>query len=249
MLVLVLFIGVAHSNARTTNRPRQHRLPIESNSIQPQQQLHNMNNYGGTSKALKRVFLSNRTVTCNDGSQAGFYLRKSQGSRRWVVFFEGGWHCYDTKSCRARWLNSRQLMTSAQWPDTRNVGGILSPSPVENPYWHNANHVYVPYCSSDSWSGTRTEPETRDGLRFMGSLIVRQVIADLIPLGLGHPQGTDLLMAGSSAGGLGVMLNLDKVREFLQVNKSKFLFLKCLFVLKTKQNKVLSFTHLIVSIL
>ncbi|XP_065086521.1 palmitoleoyl-protein carboxylesterase NOTUM [Ochlerotatus camptorhynchus] len=170
-------------------------------------------------KELKRVFLSNRTVTCNDGSQAGFYLRKSPGSRRWVVFFEGGWHCYDHKSCRARWLKLRHLMTSAQWPETRDVGGLLSPVPSENPYWYNANHVFVPYCSSDSWSGTKVKPETRDGLRFMGSLIVRQVIADLIPLGLGHSQGADLLMAGSSAGGLGVMLNLDKVRSFLQNEK------------------------------
>nr|XP_029716751.1 palmitoleoyl-protein carboxylesterase NOTUM-like [Aedes albopictus] len=167
-------------------------------------------------KELKRVFLSNRTVTCNDGSQAGFYLRKSPGSRRWVVFFEGGWHCYDHKSCRARWLKLRHLMTSAQWPETRDVGGLLSPLPSENPYWYNANHVFVPYCSSDSWSGTKVKPDTRDGLRFMGSLIVRQVMADLIPLGLGHSQGADLLMAGSSAGGLGVMLNLDKVRSFLQ---------------------------------
>ncbi|XP_058066281.1 palmitoleoyl-protein carboxylesterase NOTUM [Anopheles bellator] len=165
---------------------------------------------------LKRVFLSNRTVTCNDGSQAGFYLRKSPGSRRWVVFFEGGWHCFDHKSCRTRWLKQRHLMTSVQWPETRDVGGLLSARPSENPYWYNANHVFVPYCSSDSWSGTKVRPDTRDGLRFMGSLIVRQVMSDLIPLGLGHSQGADLLMAGSSAGGLGVMLNLDKVRTLLQ---------------------------------
>lgn len=99
------------------------------------------------------------------------------------------------------------------------VGGILSPLPDENPYWYNANHVFVPYCSSDSWSGTRIKPESRDSLRFMGQLIVKQVIADLIPLGLGHSQGADLLMAGSSAGGLGVMLNLDKIKTFLQEEK------------------------------
>lgn len=75
---------------------------------------------GSHSPLLKRVFLSNRTVTCNDGSQAGFYLRKSPGSRRWVVFFEGGWHCYDLKSCRTRWHKQRHLMTSVQWPETRD---------------------------------------------------------------------------------------------------------------------------------
>ncbi|EDS28214.1 notum [Culex quinquefasciatus] len=227
------------------NRPRMGNISIESNSIQrlvgseseplaatalpaAPAGVNNGNNQqppvvtasaGSVQKELKRVFLSNRTVTCNDGSQAGFYLRKSPGSRRWVVFFEGGWHCYDHKSCRARWLKLRHLMTSAQWPETRDVGGLLSPLPQENPYWYNANHVFVPYCSSDSWSGTKIKPDTRDGLRFMGSLIVRQVVADLIPLGLGHSQGADLLMAGSSAGGLGVMLNLDKVRSFLQYEK------------------------------
>ncbi|CAO1358756.1 unnamed protein product [Diamesa serratosioi] len=187
---------------------------IESNSIQ---RIVVNNGKSHSSTKLKRVYFQRETnVTCNDGSQAGFYLRKSPGSRRWVVFLEGGWHCYDHKSCRSRWLKMRHLMTSTQWPETRDVGGILSPSASENPFWHNANHVFVPYCSSDSWSGTRAKPEPKDSLRFMGSLIVRQVMADLIPLGLGHSSGADLLMAGSSAGGLGVMLNLDKVKTFLQ---------------------------------
>lgn len=56
----------------------------------------------------------------------------------------------------------------------------------------------------------------------MGSLIVRQVISDLIPLGLGNSQGTDLLMAGSSAGGLGVMLNLDKVKKMLHEERGNY---------------------------
>lgn len=99
------------------------------------------------------------------------------------------------------------------------VGGILSPVVGDNPYWHDANHVLVPYCSSDSWSGTKTRRDDKDGWLFMGSLIVRQVISDLIPLGLGRSHGGELLLAGSSAGGLGVMLNLDKVKRFLRREK------------------------------
>lgn len=113
-------------------------------------------------------------------------------------------------------------MTSAQWPEFREAGGILSNDADENPHWHDANHVLVPYCSSDSWSGRKVVPGSRDGWAFMGSLIVRQVFADLIPLGLnngGH--SSELLMAGSSAGGLGVILNLDKVRQFLQHEQSE----------------------------
>lgn len=164
-------------------------------------------------RGLKKVLLSNRNVTCNDGSQAGFYLRKSPTSKRWVVFLEGGFHCYDIKSCRARWLKSRNLMTSGGWPEIRDLGGILSPQSAENPYWYNANHVLVPYCSSDSWSGTNVN--SINGFRFMGSLIVQQVIADLIPLGLGQQTDSELLLVGSSAGAVGVMLNLDKVNSYL----------------------------------
>lgn len=96
---------------------------IESNSIQ---------RYNGTTptlartaNSLKRVFLSNRSITCNDGSQAGFYLRKPLvKSKRWVVFLEGGWHCYDMESCKTRWTKYRNLMTSAKWPETREDGKL-----------------------------------------------------------------------------------------------------------------------------
>ena len=91
---------------------------IESNSIQRHYE-NIYNGFSNDSKSLKRVFLSNRTVTCNDGSQAGFYLRKSTKSKTWVVFFEGGWHCYDNESCKSRWTKFRHLMTSAKWPETR----------------------------------------------------------------------------------------------------------------------------------
>lgn len=92
--------------------------------------------------------------------------------------------------------------------------------PDENPYWHNANHVLVPYCSSDSWSGTRAKPNSSElNFRFMGALILQQVITDLIPLGLGRVPGSELLLVGSSAGGLGVMLNIDRITHYLQQDR------------------------------
>lgn len=71
-------------------------------------------------RALKKAWLSNRTIVCNDGTAAGFYLRKNPNSKKWIVFLEGGWHCYDVKTCRARWNRLRHLMTSTEWPETRD---------------------------------------------------------------------------------------------------------------------------------
>lgn len=111
---------IIEANGRSTDFTPSERFTIESNSIQRSYSEKGRTTIIDPSRSLKRVFLSNRTVTCNDGSQAGFYLRKSLKSKRWVVFFEGGWHCYDSKSCRARWMRHRHLMTSAQWPETRD---------------------------------------------------------------------------------------------------------------------------------
>ncbi|XP_060524164.1 palmitoleoyl-protein carboxylesterase NOTUM [Cylas formicarius] len=203
-----LWLGMSLMVALETAADQQ---PIFTNAIQRVVQTQ-ASSATGHFKPLKKVFLSDRAVTCNDGSQAGFYLRKSSNSKKWIIFLEGGWYCYDYNSCRNRWIKQRHYMTSSKWPETKDVGGILSPDIKENPYWWSANHVFVPYCSSDSWSGSKRS-EKQSTFSYMGSSIVLQVVRDLIPLGLEN--STDLLLAGSSAGGTGVMLNLDFVDELL----------------------------------
>ena len=70
---------------------------------------------------LQRELLKNTSVTCNDGTTAGFYLRRSpSSSKKWLVFLEGGWHCYSQVSCQQRWIRARPLMTSAHWPQMRS---------------------------------------------------------------------------------------------------------------------------------
>jgi hypothetical protein len=162
---------------------------------------------------LTRKFLYNRNVTCNDGSPAGYYIRRNPASRRWVVFLEGGWYCYDRVSCEARWLRLRTLMSSSLWPEDKTVGGILSSDREENPHFAEANHVLLPYCSSDSWSGTaRAAPGQK--FAFLGAEIVQEVVRELFSweqLGA----ATELYLAGSSAGGTGVLVNLDPVAELV----------------------------------
>ncbi|CAN0283626.1 unnamed protein product [Lampetra planeri] len=162
---------------------------------------------------MKLHLISNDSVTCNDGTPAGYYLRESKGSKRWLIFLEGGWCCFSKESCDARYSTMRRLMGSADWPQSRTGQGILSSSPEENPHWWNANSVYVPYCSSDVWSGTSTKTG-KDGYAFMGALILQQVIRDLIPKGV--DQAKLLMLAGTSAGGTGVLLNADRVAEQLE---------------------------------
>uniref|UniRef100_A0A8D0EFI7 Notum, palmitoleoyl-protein carboxylesterase n=1 Tax=Salvator merianae TaxID=96440 RepID=A0A8D0EFI7_SALMN len=130
---------------------------------------------------LRLHMLLNASVTCNDGSPAGYYLKESKGSRRWLLFLEGT--------------------------------GILSSQPEENPHWWNANMVFIPYCSSDVWSGASARTEKNEFV-FMGALIIQEVVKELVEKGLGNAKV--LLLAGSSAGGTGVLLNVDRVAEQLE---------------------------------
>ncbi|XP_023555115.1 palmitoleoyl-protein carboxylesterase NOTUM isoform X2 [Octodon degus] len=90
---------------------------------------------------LRLHLLLNTSVTCNDGSPAGYYLKESKGSRRWLLFLEGGWYCFNRENCNSRYDTMRRLMSSKDWPQTRTGTGILSSQPEENPYWWNANMV------------------------------------------------------------------------------------------------------------
>ncbi|XP_043946489.1 carboxylesterase notum2-like [Protopterus annectens] len=162
---------------------------------------------------MKLFFLKNTLVTCNDGTAAGYYLREYKGSKRWLIFLEGGWCCYNKETCDTRYKTIRRLMSSLEWQQTRKGTGILSNQSDENPHWWNANAVVVPYCSSDVWSGTSAKSRQVE-YSFMGSLIIREVIKDLIPRGI--KQSKVVMLAGTSAGGMGVLLNIERVASLLE---------------------------------
>lgn len=162
--------------------------------------------------SLKLVWLTNTTLTCNDGSPAGFYFRRGVNTQHWVMYLEGGGYCWDENSCRARWHRRPVLMSSSRWPRVRRAPALLSVDPATNPLWHASNHILLPYCTSDMWAGTRTKTQNSTDFAFAGRLIVRAVLAELLRSGL---KGR-LLLVGSSAGGAGVMLHADATRRMLR---------------------------------
>ncbi|XP_030000504.1 carboxylesterase notum2 [Sphaeramia orbicularis] len=185
---------------------------------------------GQQTDEMRLHFLKNTQVTCNDGTAAGFYLKEFRGSRRWLLFLEGGWCCYSKETCDSRYQNIPRLMSSLMWPQTKRGTGILSAQAEENPHWYNANIVFIPYCSSDVWSGTGPAPNPPPRPRgrekerdrnantteytFMGSLIIREVIKDLVPKGI--KQAKVVMLSGISAGGTGVLLNIERVASQLE---------------------------------
>ena len=148
-----------------------------------------------------------------------YYFRKGfgDGSRNWVIYLGGGGFCYSVSDCNARKISDPELMTSTDKPASFSVNGILSTSRLDNPDFYNANHVAVPYCSSDLWSGNREKSEATGGHEFRGRRIVRAIIQDLKngETGVDLSSATRVLFAGTSAGGVGVMVHADWIRTQL----------------------------------
>ncbi|BFZ09989.1 hypothetical protein BsWGS_13028 [Bradybaena similaris] len=167
---------------------------------------------------LRRKLLGKSEVTCNDGSPAGYYIRRSHGSDKWIVFLEGGWYCFDHISCSERFRLMPEYMSSKHWPKFRVGSGILSWDPEENPYYFHSNVVYIPYCSSDSWSGTRNKTSVMD-FSFMGSLILEKVFNELLKKRM--KKAKSVIVAGTSAGGTGVLINLDRIADLIRARDPK----------------------------
>jgi O-palmitoleoyl-L-serine hydrolase len=94
---------------------------------------------------------------CNDGSKFAYYYEayhEEAQKNQWVFYLGGGDLCWDMISCLYRQEHSPDKMSSKNLKAYKLGKGIMSPFEEENPTLYGANHVYMPYCSSDLWSGT-----------------------------------------------------------------------------------------------
>lgn len=111
-------------------------------------------------------------------------------------------------------------------------GDILSKDRDKNRLFHDYTHVLVPYCSSDAWLGNKTierfdngmgfffnDSELADNFVYTGQPILHAVIEDLVRDGLVN--ATDLILVGSSAGGIGLLNNLDWINSVVSVNNTR----------------------------
>ena len=105
-----------------------------------------------------------------------------------------------------------------------DFGGILGSNPTTNPDFHTFNAVAVAYCDGASFGGARAEPiATRYMKRgrvatarmyLRGREVFDAVVRDLLET-QGLRSATEVILAGSSAGGLAVLYSVDHLAEML----------------------------------
>lgn len=159
---------------------------------------------------------ASRNAVCNDGTAAIYYVHRSAtNSTRWVVYLGGGGFAANLDEVFQRQMYVPELVTSAGAAPTMNGVGLLSSREIDNPDFYNDNSVFIRYCSSDVWSGDRAASTETASFQFRGRAIVRAVLQDLSDSSLTDEpnlaDATELLFAGGSAGGIGVLSILDDV--------------------------------------
>ena len=101
---------------------------------------------------------------------------------------------------------------------------MFSSDPVMNPLTYNWNKIYVGYCDGASFSGARKE-KASNGLHYKGYFILGAVYSTFFDK-FGMGEATEVIVSGTSAGGLSVFLHLDQIAEL--INHTKSILLLCM---------------------
>ena len=157
-------------------------------------------------------------AVCIDGSIPGYYFREGSGDgvNKWIIHLHGGAWCYDPETCFRR---SYSILGSTNHWSAENITnffqGILSGNRETNPYFSNWNVIVQSYCDGGLFSGRRKEPLVYRGRRlyFRGRQILKALVESLKRRNIG--KASDVLLSGTSAGGLAVLLQGDYLRHKL----------------------------------
>jgi hypothetical protein len=145
------------------------------------------------------VFDPAADTTCADGSDPVFHERRADPARV-VLYFEGGGGCFSASTCAFDGPDKAYVSSGADVSDfLEGRGGIFDFDDLRNPVAEHS-FVYVPYCTGDVHLGTNTHAYADD-------LVVEHQGYHNATAGLRHlveayPDATEVIVTGSSAGGI-----------------------------------------------
>jgi len=158
---------------------------------------------------------------CNDGTSAVYYKENLQtlSSGKVVIYLEGGGGCTTPAECAERCLiNNPHLCTASTKTNITKSERMWSEDKVENPPFYDYQKVYVPYCSSDVYSGSRNYSDGLLSMIFHGRYIVEAIVQDIMPTLI---TAKSVVLMGGSAGAFGTSLNCDFVADLIHSQNSE----------------------------
>ena len=144
-----------------------------------------------------------------DGTMGGYHAAINRSSTKWVIDLQGGGECASQAGCDSH--RGTQFSSSKYFKKCIDLAHFCTDDDT-NPKLRYFNRVFLPYCSQDLWTGTRTtNGKDTFGYYFAGHNILAAVLDELDSAGL--TDATDIILTGESAGGIGVWPNVDWIAE------------------------------------
>jgi hypothetical protein len=147
---------------------------------------------------------------CADNSVTGIGVNLNLAtSKKVLIYLQGGGACWDVATCITKPIaaNLDGFDEAAFKALNTNGTGILNRNSLINPFkeW---NYVVVPYCTGDLHSGRQYSAISKQ--HHLGHANISAYLKRLIPTFTG---ATQVLLTGSSAGGLGSLFNYHQVKQ------------------------------------
>jgi len=165
---------------------------------------------------LKRDLSGYELAKCNDGTLGAYYHdqdARAAGSKVLIYLPDGG-DCSTVGDCRERCKKDPARCSSPSNPVLEQSDGIWSSNITENPF-ADYFKIFIHYCSSDSFAGTRGDSSSTGNIYFHGKHILTATLQDLVAR-FGIEKASSVVLAGSGSGGRGVGYNCDFVRTALR---------------------------------
>ena len=138
---------------------------------------------------------------CRDGSPAGVATNFVPGSKKLMIYLEGGGFCLDETSCSVNFAKASDQ--TALLGTLIGVGGWFDRLALDNPL-RDFNFVYVPYCTGDLFSGANPFGNVPGvgAQRFVGYLNMQRFLPRIAAT---FPDATNVVLSGGSAGAIGAI--------------------------------------------
>jgi hypothetical protein len=165
---------------------------------------------------------------CRDGSPLGIYVRFGSVNKL-MIYMEGGGVCISPHFCDHNPANMNQVFPGGDLNGESVTGSLATQSGLQAPYtsgifdttntanpFLNWNQIYIPYCTGDAHIGTNPNASIPNDLgvattqRFVGALNMQLFVSRIVPT---FKTVTQVVLTGSSAGGIGAGLNFGLVQD------------------------------------
>ncbi len=154
---------------------------------------------------------------CANGTTTGIGVNLSTTSSRVLIYMEAGGACWSDLTCYT--LQTATYITGygpsdfeAESTDETYLaapGGFFDRTSSTNPF-KDYSYVYVPYCTGDAFAGSNVTTLGTTPTHFVGYQNVGAYLERIVPT---FPSADRVILAGSSAGGFGALVNWERTQQ------------------------------------